>query len=115
MKADGVLMAAAQNNTNLYESEVQDLIELLLRQITLARQGKIEQVEILAVKSSELVKHIADNDVSRLRQDGHLNKQVKELYGELSMILADWRSRTAEEIKEIRQGRRMIRAYRRGL
>lgn len=115
MKADGALMAAAQKNTDLCESQIQDLIELLLRQITLARQGKIEQVEILAVKSGELVKNIANTGVSHLRQAEHLNEQVKSLYGELSMILADWRSRTTEEIKEIRQGRRMIRAYRRGV
>lgn len=115
MKNECASLVVSQEQLSVCRSGLEDLVDLLLRQINLARQGRLEQVEVLAVKGGEIVQQINDSGASQLQQTGQLRKKVSELYRELFLILSDRQSRTAEEIEEVRRGRRMIRAYRRGI
>lgn len=106
---------AAETRTPVCQNKLQDLVELLLRQITLARQGRIEQVETLAAKGDEIVRQIKDDSTLQMPQSEHLKQHAKELYRKLFITLADKRFKTTQEIEDIRRGRKTIRIYRQGL
>ena len=94
------------------ESAFDELENLLERQIGLARQGRIRDVETLIEQAGGLIDEIAEK--KKFQSDDfqtqyeHLGKLYKELY----LILAAQKAAAGEELNSVHKSKKTIRVYR---
>lgn len=89
-----------------------DKLQVVLRkQIELARQGDVGEVETLVEQAGLLMEEI--NDLGILELPGYKNYRGKlqRLYKELCLILAGQKAGISGELSQIRKGRRTIKTY----
>ncbi len=87
------------------------LQNILQRQIELARQGNIGEVEALVEQAGFLVERISDLEILELPEYKNYREKLQRLYKELCLILAERKTGIAEELSRIRKGRRTVQTY----
>ena len=93
-------------------SVLDDLQSLLEKQIELARQGNIRDVEALSKQTSSLVVKIRERGILELAEFKNRREQLQKLYEALYLAITAQKAGTFEELKQVRKGKRTIKAYR---
>jgi len=89
-----------------------DLQDLLEKQIELAQQGNISGVEVLSKQANSLVRKIAQTRILELCEFENRREQLQKLYQNLCLALTAQQAETAGELSRVRKGRKTIEAYR---
>lgn len=94
------------------ESLLDELQNLLEKQMKLMQRGRISDVELLCRQAEPLV-----NDINRtgiLEQADYTNKreQLQALYNKLCLALTAQKADISEKLSRIRKGKKTIWAYR---
>lgn len=90
---------------------VSELKGLLAQQIKLARQDKLEDVEVLSGSIGFLMERIASSGVLGQAEFKGERERLAGLYGDLRLILAARRADVIQELSRIRRGRKAIKGY----
>ncbi len=89
-----------------------NLESLLEKQIALARGNNLSAVEALTERVSSVAAEIAGSGVCQRGEFAGRRRRLKDLNDKLCLIIAAEKARTGEQLKQIRKGRKMLRAYR---
>jgi hypothetical protein len=90
-----------------------DILEnLLKKQIELAQQGNISDVEHLRSQADALVEKIVQEGSLESPEFQNRRKKLKKLYGNLCLALTAAKADTSAKIDQVRKGRKTIKAYR---
>jgi hypothetical protein len=98
--------------TNNKDSQLLDELHAVLeKQTKMARKGNLTSIEELTPKADEIVKEISRT--SNLEQIKLTNrwKRLEDVYKQLSLILASHKYTIEQQIRQIREGRKTLRAY----
>ena len=90
-------------------NELQSLLE---KQIELARQSNINEIEVLSKQASSLVGKIARSGVLESSEYKSQHEQLRKLYQDLCLALTTQQVETAEELSRVRKGKKTIETYR---
>jgi hypothetical protein len=99
------------NQTHLLD-ELQTLLE---KQIELARQGDLREVELLSEKSGSLVEKIAQTgilDTADPSFNGGRRERLQKLYEDLCLTVEAQKAGISEELSRVRKGKKTVQAYR---
>jgi hypothetical protein len=89
--------------------ELQDLLE---RQIKLARQNCIGEIEVLSERANCLAAKIAQSGIVESGEFKNRRQQLRRLYEDLYMSITAQRADISEKLRRVRKGKRTIKAYR---
>ncbi len=89
-----------------------ELRNLLEKQIELARQSNINEIEVLSKQASSLVGKIARSGVLESSGFKSQHEQLRKLYQDLCLALTTQQVETAEELSRVRKGKKTIETYR---
>jgi len=89
-----------------------ELQRLLEKQIELARQGNISEIEVLSKQASSLVSKIARSGVLESSEFKSQRERLRKLYQDLCLALAAQQAKTVEELSRVRKGKKTIKTYR---
>ncbi len=89
--------------------ELQNLLE---KQIELARQGNINEIEVLSKQVSSLVGEIARSGVLESSEFKSQREKLRKLYQALCLALTAQQAETSEELSRVRKGKKTIATYR---
>ncbi len=89
-----------------------ELQSLLEKQIELARQGNINEIEVLSKQASSLVGKITRSGVLESSEFKSQHEQLRKLYQDLCLALTTQQVETAEELSRVRKGKKTIETYR---
>lgn len=89
------------------ESLSSQLFEILSRQISLARSGKLDEVLTLADETDQLLSRADLKQIESVWTKG----PIKDLYDELRLILCAAKREAADELEGVRKGKTSLRAY----
>ena len=90
-------------------NELQSLLE---KQIELARQGNINEIEVLSKQAGSLVGKIVRPGVFESSEFKSQHEQLRKLYQDLCLALTTQQVETAEELSRVRKGKKTIETYR---
>jgi len=97
------------------QAELNALEDLLEKQIKLARLGNITELEVLSKQASCCVEKVAETRILESTEYKSQKDKLEKLYRDLCLALAVQKAETAEEIKQVRRGKKTIGAYRSNL
>jgi hypothetical protein len=99
-------------NTNEQTQLLDCLQSLLERQIELAQQANIGDVELLSEQTTYLVEKIQKSGL--LESDEFENRlgQLRKLYEDLSLAIMDQKTDVSEKLNRVRKGMKTIETYR---
>ncbi len=89
-----------------------ELRNLLEKQIELARQGNINEIEVLSKQARSLVRQIVQSGVLESSEFKSQREQLRKLYQDLCLALTAQQAETAEELSRVRKGKKTIATYR---
>lgn len=89
-----------------------ELQSLLEKQIELARQGNINEIELLSKQASSLVGKISRMGIFESSEFKSQHEQLRKLYQDLCLALTAQQAQTAEELSRVRKGKKTIEIYR---
>ncbi|MHC4748497.1 MAG: hypothetical protein ACYTFW_01350 [Planctomycetota bacterium] len=91
-----------------------ELQSLLEKQLELAHQGNSasEQVEALGKQADRLVEKISQIEILKRAEFKNQRECLKKLYDELCLAVTTQKIETAEQLSQLRIGRKTIEAYR---
>jgi len=89
-----------------------DLQSLLEKQIELARQGNISDVEALSKQANSLVEEIARTGILGRVEFKNRRERLQELCGSLCLAITAQQADTAERLGRVRKGKKTIQTYR---
>ncbi len=89
--------------------ELQNLLE---KKIELARQGNINEIEVLSKQASSLVVEIAGSEVLESSEFKSQREKLRKLYQDLCLALTAQQAETSEELSRVRKGKKTIATYR---
>jgi len=89
-----------------------DLQSLLEKQIELAKQGNISDVEVLSKQTSSLVEKIAQAGIIELAEFKNRREQLQKLYKDLCLAVTAQRADVTEKLSRVRKGKKTIETYR---
>jgi hypothetical protein len=91
-----------------------ELQSLLEKQLELAHQGNSasEQGEALGRQADQLVEKIAQTEILKRAEFKDRQECLKKLYNELCLAVTTQKTETAEQLSQLRRGRKTIEAYR---
>ncbi|MFZ2146845.1 MAG: hypothetical protein WAV28_06460 [Sedimentisphaerales bacterium] len=89
-----------------------ELQRLLEKQIELARQGNISEIEVLSKQASSLVSKIARSGLLESSEFKSQREQLRKSYQDLCLALTAQKAETTKEISRVRKGKKSIKAYR---
>ncbi len=92
--------------------ELQNLLE---KQIGFARQGNINEIEILSKQSGSLVGKIARSGFLESSEYKNQQEQLRKLYQELCLALTAQQDKTSEELSRVRKGKKTVGIYRKNI
>lgn len=87
------------------------LQSVLQKQIELARQSDVSEVETLVEQAGLLMEEISDLKILELPEYKNYREKFQKLYKKLCLILAEQKDGIAGELSQIRKGRKTIKAY----
>lgn len=102
------------DSAQVVAERMKSLCRLIEAQLTCARRGDLSMVESLAEQADEIVAGIAAADCGGPTHTG-LQERLEKLYRELMLVLGAERQDVHERLKRLRQVKRVLRVYRRGL
>jgi hypothetical protein len=91
---------------------LEELQNLLEKQIEFARQGNINEIEFLSKQASSLVEKIARSGLVESSEFKSQREQLRKLYQDLCLALTAQQAETAEELSRVRKGKKTIATYR---
>jgi len=89
-----------------------ELQSLLGRQIKLARQSNIGDVEVLSKQAGSLVEKITQTGIFESAEFENRREQLGKLYKDLCLALTAQRAETGEKLSRVRKGKKTIETYR---
>jgi len=95
----------------LFSSKLEDLRDLLEKQIELARKGDISQVEALSSQTSSLVELIVQAGILQLPEFKNRQHKLQRLYKQLCLAVSAQKAGISEKLNRLRKGRKTIGAY----
>jgi translation initiation factor IF-2 len=108
-----------KNNTELIGDNqihlLDELQTLLEKQIELARQGNITEVEILSEQAGSLVEEITQTgilDPAGPVFNGQQQEQLRKVYKDLCLAITDQKMEVSKELSRVRKGKKTIQTYR---
>jgi len=101
-----------ENNRDQQRQILSDLQHLLEKQIDLAHQGDIADVERIIEQANILVGEIAQMRILEWAQFRSQRTRLQKLYEALSLALTAQKADIAENLSHLRKGRKTIKAYR---
>ena len=87
-----------------------ELTGLLNRQLSAARRGGFSETEQLSRKINDLALRIGPDD-NPDSETAEKIKKIKKMFEQMEIILSAQTVETADELSNIRKGRKTIRAY----
>jgi len=96
---------------SLSSSRLYDLQSLLEKQIRLARQGNINEVEVLSKQASSLVGEIARSGILESAEFRSRREQLRKLYQDLCLALTAQKAEIAKELSRVRKGKKTVEVY----
>ncbi len=107
------------NNTDVIGDNqihlLDELQTLLEKQVEMAKQGNIRDVELLSEKSGSLVEKIAQTgilDPADPAFDEVRREQLQKLYEDLCLAVTAQKAGVREELSRVRKGKKTVQAYR---
>ena len=94
------------------EKLLTELQTLLEKQVSLARNGKTEEVSSLIARVGELLAELSARP--SLLRDNKQCECIRRLYKELCLMFTAQKSELAERLKKMPTGKNSLRAYRNG-
>jgi hypothetical protein len=95
-----------------FSSKLDELQSLLERQIELARQGSISEVEALSKQADSLTGKLARSGILESDEFRNRREQLQRLYEDLHMAITVQQAGASAELRRVRKGRRAVEAYR---
>ncbi|MHC4570807.1 MAG: hypothetical protein ACYS0C_01850 [Planctomycetota bacterium] len=92
-----------------------ELQSLLEKQIELARQGNISEVEVLNKQAGSVVERIVQTGILGLADFENRREQLQKLYKDLCLALTAHRAETGEKLSRVRKGKRTVETYRKSI
>lgn len=99
-------------NINEQAHLLDELQELLEKQIELVRLGNIGDIELLGKQASCLVGKITQAGILELAEFENRQEQLQKLYETLCLAITTQKADTAEKLNRIRKGKKTIKTYR---
>lgn len=93
-------------------SRLDELQSLLERQIELARQGSISEVEALSVQAESLVGKLAQFEILESAEFKNQRGRLEKLYEDLRLAITVQKTDAFAELRRVRKGRKAVEAYR---
>ena len=94
-----------------FSSKLDDLKEMLEKQVKLAQQGNISDVEILSSRAGCLVQEIIQTGVLKRPEFKNRLEQLRKLYEELSLAITAQKADVFEKLSQVRKGKKTIKTY----
>ena len=98
-------------NTNEQTQLLDDLQSLLERQIELAQQANISDIELLSEQATYLVEKIAQTGVLESAEFENRRERLQKLYHDLRLAITAQRDETDETLSRVRRGKKTVEAY----
>jgi hypothetical protein len=92
----------------IYLNELQNMLE---KQIELARQGNVNEIEALSKQASYLVEKIAKMGILESPEFKNQHKLFRKLYQDLYLALTAQQAENTKELTRIRRGKKTIATY----
>ena len=92
-----------------------ELQSLLEKQIELAKQGNISNVEVLSKQASSIVERIVQAGILGLAEFKNRRKRLQKLYQDLCLAVTAQRAGISEKLSRIRKGKKTIETYRKNI
>ena len=89
-----------------------DLQTLLERQIELARQGNVSDVEALSRQADSLVQKIARTRILERAEFKNRRERLQKLCNSLCLAITAQKADVTEELSRVRKGKKTIQTYR---
>ena len=87
------------------------LHDVLQKQTRMARKGNLTAVEDLSQKAGDIVKELEQvTDLEHIRKTDNC-KTLESVYRQLALILASQKYSIEQQIQQIRDGRKTLKAY----
>lgn len=102
---------STDKQTSQPSSQLDDLHDLLEKQIKLARQGNISKLEVLSKRCGHLVDKVVRAGILESVGLGNRREQLQKLYRELHLTVAAQKAEDAENLSRIRKGKKTLAAY----
>ncbi len=100
MNTDGQMQPLLDNLQNLLE-----------KQIEMARKSKFRRVEELAAKSDCIVEKIIGTKEIERKEFASARKNISDLYKRLELILITGKDSVNKQIRQISEGKKTLKAY----
>ena len=107
------------NNTDVIGDNqihlLDELQTLLEKQVEMAKQGNIRDVELLSKQADSLVEQIAQTgilDAANPAFNGGQRERLRKLYEDLCLAITAQKAGVREELSRVRKGKKTVRAYR---
>ena len=94
------------------EADLDELENLLKKQMELVRRGNTSDVEILGEQASFLVEKITQTGLLESVEFKNQRERLARSYEALCLAITAQKAGTFEELKQVRKGKRTIKAYR---
>jgi hypothetical protein len=95
-----------------FSSKLDKLQSLLERQIELARQGSISEVESLSKRADLLAGQLRRSAILESDEFRNRRERLHRLYEDLRLALTVQKADAFAELRRVRKGRRAVGAYR---
>ena len=93
------------------QMHLEELLNLLEKQIGFARQGNVNEIEALSKKSSSLVEKIARSGILESPEFKMQRELLRKLYQDLYLALTAQQADNTKELSRVRWGKKTIAAY----
>ena len=94
-----------------FSSKLNDLKEVLQKQVKLAQQGNISEVEILSEQAGCLVQEIIQAGMLKRPEFKNRLEQLRKLYEDLSLAITAQKADVFEKLSQVRKGKKTIKTY----
>jgi hypothetical protein len=95
-----------------FSSKLDELQSLLERQIELARQGSILEVEALSEQAASLAGRLAQSGILESGEFRNRRERLQKLYEDLRLAIMVQKADAFAELRRVRKGRKAVEAYR---
>ncbi|MHC4721680.1 MAG: hypothetical protein ACYS6I_03115 [Planctomycetota bacterium] len=95
-----------------FSSKLDELQSLLERQIELARQGSIIEVEALSEQATSLAGRLAQSGILESGKFRNRRERLQKLYEDLRLAITVQKVDAFAELRRVRKGRKAVEAYR---
>ena len=92
----------------IYLDELRNMLE---KQIGLARQGNVKEIEALSKQTSSIVGKIAKSGILELPEFNSQRKLLRKLYQDLYLALTAQQAENNKELSRVRKGKKTITKY----